>query len=97
MTQPAAVIDSFTVSDSTPDADENFTLSWTTTGATRVRLQHDGGIFTGVFIDLGSDRAADGSYTTSHGAGTDRNYRIQAYNSDDETTTSSVINIDIPS
>ena len=91
---PAAVVDSFSTSDSSPDVNENFTLSWTTTGATRVRLQLDQGLGFG-FSDVGGDRAADGSYTTSMSGIITVDYRIRAYNSADEITTSSEITITV--
>ena len=94
VTDPAATIDSFTVSDSSPDADENFTLSWTTTGATRVILQRR--VLFGNFAGVGGDRPADGSYTTSQGAVTQFQYRIIAYNALNVPTVGSSITITIP-
>ena len=88
VTVGAAVIDSFTVDDNTPDENENYTLSWTTTGATRVRLQED---FNG-FSNFGGDRPADGSLEIGGHSNT-RRWRIQAYNANDVITTSGTITV----
>ena len=95
VTQPAAQIDSFTADDTTPEPDENFTLSWTTTGATRVRLLTYSG-FLDAFAFVGGDRPADGSYTSSFAADNERRYRIRAYNADGDYTESATITIRTP-
>ena len=90
VTVAAAVIDSFSVDDSTPNTGDEFTLSWQTTGATHVRLRRTS---LGGYFDLGGNRPADGSHTITAPSGT-RSYRIRAYNSAGDYVESSTITVD---
>ena len=92
---PMPVIDSFSISDRFPGGGENFTISWTTTNATRVILQGRSDTPSlGIFQNVGGNRSADGSYTTSVSGGSIRSYRIIAYNVNNQTRTSSIISVE---
>ena len=85
---PSAVINSFTVDDSTPDIGDLTTLRWTTTGAVSVTLQIRIGDDPN-FGDDSSGLSADGSQVIGGTTGV-RRYRIRAYNSAGAFVTSSV-------
>ena len=85
---PPITIDSFTVDDPTPAHGDDVMFTWTTTGATRVRLQQN---VSSAWEDIDGDRAADGNGTVSPpSTPQSRSYRIVAYSADDSEESASI-------
>lgn len=74
---PKPVIDSFSISNSSPLSGDNITVSWETTGATSVSLTGSTGAFGGATVP---SLSVDGSFTFTTGVGGSYTLKLQAFN-----------------
>ena len=88
---PSAVIDTFTVSDIRPDADEDVVITWTTTNAIRVVLSRWvlGHSNTTVNVDVD----VDGSSTVDGFANESYTFRLSGYNINNQLVQSAQIDV----